>query len=236
MKRYEGFAFVRGRPGRYLFAACAFTVATCVALGLLLAPRSMAVNLLAGVASIALGVPVAIWIVDRYIRYLGRSRWSRVEELTHRAIAAHLCDATVEALIGTSALRDHRPMALILGGRNRPDARAPEGMATVAGMLRDAPNPSDNDVSDDVVRFYEENRWDLDELCDRLFSRVVEYSGEQDLIDALAALDVARRALHNSVVAQKTIAVGGIVSNLADFVDASADVYRTLLSHWKAEA
>lgn len=88
----------------------------------------MGVNLLAGLACTALGVLVAIWVVDRYVRHVARLRWSRVDTLTYRAIAAHLCDAMAQILVDTPVLRDLRPMTSILEGRDKPDTRTIEGL------------------------------------------------------------------------------------------------------------
>ena len=131
-----------------------------------------------------------------------------------------------------TVLRDHRPMTAILSGRGNPDPQTIEGLATLASMLRAVPDPSSNEVSDEVVAFYEENKWDLDQLCDSLLPRVIEYSDEQDLIEAMTEFDGARRALHNAVLAHKKITIGGIIVKLAELVDASANVYRSLLNHW----
>ncbi len=193
----------------------------------------MTVNLLAGVACTVAGILAAIWVVELYMRHAARARWSRVSVLTYRAIAAHLCDLMVEALTSMTVLRDHRPMTAILSGRESPDPQTIEGLVTLASMLRAVPDPWSNDVSGEVVAFYEKNKWDLDQLCDGLLPRVIEYSDEQDLIDALTEFDGARRALHNAVLAHKKITIGGIISSLAGLVDASANVYRSLLNHWR---
>jgi len=196
----------------------------------------MTMNLLAGFACAGLGVLVAIWVVDRYIRNTARMRWSRVDVLTYRAIAAHLCDAMVQLLIDTPVLRNLNPMTSIQEGRDRPDARTIEGLTALASMLRAVPNPGNNDLSDAAIAYYEGGRWDLDQLCDSLLPRVIEYSDEQDLIDALIEFDSVRRALHTSIIAHKLVVTGGVFVHLAELVDASSNVYRSLLNHWRLPA
>jgi hypothetical protein len=225
-------AFTQIPTGRYVFTASFLVFAACVIAGFSLDPKSMGVNLLAGVGCMALGVPVAIWVVDRYVKHVTRARWSRVDNLTYRAIAAHLCDAMTAVFVGLK-LKDCRPVTPILEGRDEPDFRAIEGLAALASILRAVPDPGSNDLSDKAVVYYEENRWDLDQLCDSLLTRVVEYSDEQDLIDALIELDLVRRALHTSIIAHKQVVTGGVFVHVAELVDAGASVYRALLNHWK---
>jgi hypothetical protein len=120
--------FIRGRTGWYIVAACIPVLVGCLIAGFSLDAKSMGVNLLAGLACTALGVLVAIWVVDRYVRHVARLRWSRVDTLTYRAIAAHLCDAMAQILVDTPVLRDLRPMTSILEGRDKPDTRTIEGL------------------------------------------------------------------------------------------------------------
>src|SRR6266849_116039 len=141
-----------------LVLACAFVAVVCLAAGLLIDPKSMGVNLLAGLVCTALGIPVAIWIVDRYLKRIARSRWSRVGTLTHRALAAHLCDSAVEILIGMDVLSDHRPMTPILEGRDRPGAQTIEGLEALARLLRAVPNAGNNDRSDASIECYKASK------------------------------------------------------------------------------
>lgn len=219
--------------GLWLALGCVVVAAICLAIGLRLDTKSMSVNLLAGLVCIALGIPVAIWIVDLYLKHIARRRWSRVDTLTHRAIAAHLCDSAVEILIGMDVVSDHRPMMPILEGRDRPAAQTIEGLGALTNLLRAVPNPENNDLSDAAIGCYKASKWDLDQLCDSLLPRVIEYSDEQDLIDALIELDTVRRALHNSVISHQLILTGGVFHRLPELVDASAHVYGALLNHWK---
>jgi hypothetical protein len=204
-----------------------------LAAGLQIDPKSMGVNLLAGLVCTALGIPIAIWIIDRYLKHIAHLRWSRVGTLTHLAIAAHLCDSAVEILIGVDALNDLRPMAPIQEGRDKPDAQTIEGLGALASLLRAVPNPGNNDRSDAAIECYKASKWDLDQLCDSLLPRLIEYSDEQDLIDALIELDSVRKALHNSMIAHQQIVTGGVFHHLPELVDASAQVYGALLNHWK---
>ena len=106
-------------------------------------------------------------------------------------------------------------------------------LAALASLLRAVPHPGNNDLSDAAITYYENNKWDLDQLCDSLLSRVIEYSDEQDLIDALIGLDGVRRALHTSIIAHKQVLTGGVFVHLAELVDAGGNVYRSLLDHWR---
>jgi hypothetical protein len=139
-----------------------------------------------------------------------------------------------QVLVGVTVLCDLRPMQSILEGRDKPSAETIEGLAALATMLRAVPNPGNNDLSDVASTYYEDNKWDLDQLCDNLLSRVIEYSDQQDLIDALIELDGVRRALYTSIIAHKQVLTGGVFVHMAGLVDASANVYRSLLNHWRS--
>ena len=224
--------FTQVSDGKCVFTACFLVLVACLVSGLFLDPKSMGVNLPAGIGCMALGVPVAIWIVDRYLRHIARTRWLRVDNSTYRAIAAHICDSIAQVFVGLE-LNDCRPMAPILTGRDQPDSHTIEGLTALTSILREVPDPGSNDLSDKAMVYYEENKWDLDQLCESLLARVVEYSDEQDLIDALIELDLVRRAFHTSIVAHKQAVTGGVFVHVPDLVDASAGVYRALLNHWK---
>jgi len=233
MKLTLRIAFIRDRAGLSIVAACILILFFCLIAGFRVDAKAMSVNLLAGVACTSLGVFVAIWVVDQYVRYVSRLRWSRVESLTCSTIAAHICDAMVEVVIGTSFLHDQRPMDSILKGRDKPHVKVVEGLTDLASMLSTKADSWSNDTSDSVVDVYEMIKWDLDQLCEDILPRVIEYSGEQDLIDKLIELDRARRALRNATVVHKKISIGGIVSSLVEVVDACANLYQSLLRHWK---
>jgi len=226
-------AFLGNDAGQRLVLGCALVAVVCLVAGLLLDSKSMGVNLLAGIVCTALGIPIAIWVIDRYLKHVGRRRWSRVDTLTYRAIAAHLCDSAVEILIGMDVLMDLRPMAPIQEGRDKPDPQTVEGLGALAKLLRAVPNPGNNDLSDTAIECYKASKWDLDQLCDSLLPRVIEYSDEQDLIDSLIELDAVRRTLHNSMIGHQRAVTGGVFCHLPELVDASAQAYGALLNHWK---
>ncbi len=155
--------------------------------------------------------------------------------LTYRAIAAHLCDAMAQILVDL-ALNDCRPMTSILEGRDVPDLRTVEGLSSLSSLLRATPNPGSNDLSDKAAEYYEHNEWDLGQLCGDLLVRLIQ-SGrphEEDLVEALVALDLVRRSVQTSIIAHRQVVTGGVFANLPDLVDAGADVYRSLARHWKA--
>ena len=224
--------FIHGKTGRYVLGVCLCVLAACLLGGFLLDARSMGVNLLAGVACTALGIPIAIWVVDRYLKHVARIRWARVDTLTYRAIAAHLCDSLAQLWVDTPALSKAGPIFSILEGRDKPEQKAVGGMLELARLLRAMPGQGNNDLSDDAIKFYRKNRWDLEQLCESLLARVIEYSDEQDLINALTELDNTRRALHTSVIAHEQAVTGGVFVHLAELADTGANVYRSLLNHW----
>jgi hypothetical protein len=224
--------FTRDRSGQVVVAVSGLVFVGCLIAGFRLDRKSMTINLLAGLACTGLGVLVAVWVVDRYIRHAARLRWAKVDVLTYRAIAAHVCDAMVQLLIDTTVLKDMRPLPSIQAGRDEPDAKTIEGLSELASLLRAVPNPGSNDLSDAAITFYENSKWDLDQVCDSLLPRLIEYSDAHDLINSLIEFDAERRALHTSIIAHQQAVTGGVFVHLPTLVDASANVYRILLKHW----
>jgi hypothetical protein len=218
--------------GLTLALGCFVIVLVCLAVGLRLDAKSVIVNLTAGLVCTVVSIPIAIWIIDRYLKYTARRQWSRVDTLTYRATATHLCDSAVEILIGMDVLDDLRPMENIQAGRDKPDPKAIEGVSALSNLLRAVPNPANNDIYDKAIECYKACKWDLDQLCDSLLPRIIEYSDEQDLIDSLILLDGFRRTLHHSMIGNELAGTGGVFYHLPELVAAVAQVYGTLLSHW----
>lgn len=70
--------------GLTLALGCFVIVIVCLVVGLRLDAKSMIVNLTAGFVCTVVSIPVAIWIIDRYLKQTARRRWSKVDILTYR--------------------------------------------------------------------------------------------------------------------------------------------------------
>ena len=186
-----------------------FLAAICVVVGLSIDAQSMKVNLLAGFACTGVGVPVAIWIVDRYLKNVDRARWLRVDVLTYRAIAAHLCDAMVQLIIDTPALRNTGPMSLIQEGRDRPDTARSKGcpnwqprcvQCQIKGTTISPMPPLNTTTTTNGTSI------NCAIACCR-----VSFNTQMSQTESIHSsdLDGVRRTLHNAIIGHKLVVTGG---------------------------
>jgi hypothetical protein len=73
-------------------------------------------NLLAELTGIVISVVIAFLLVDPFISYQREKQWKKVRQMTYRALAAHLCDLTLDA-VGMLTVR-HYLMGEISKGRD----------------------------------------------------------------------------------------------------------------------
>ena len=91
---------------------------------------------------------------------------------------------------------------------------------------------TDNTFSDIAVDFYEEIRWNLDQVGDILIPRVIESTTDQDVINYLIEFDRARIKLHTATYVHNRIAIGGIFPDVVNLLIQAHAVYNTLIKIW----
>lgn len=190
-------------------------------------------NLFAGFIDIGLGTFIGVFLVNRLVKRDRQEKWSRSRNYILGAIAAHLSDFSVEALI-SMPINDLRPMTAIIDGRNSPNPATVTAIRKVANFLRDInKSPSvDRSLSDYVFDLYDSVKWDLDQIQTVLTPWIIQSEADPEIIDAMMIFDKARRQLHNAIISDKLISTGAAYPTLIEFIDAGADLYNTLSKHW----
>jgi hypothetical protein len=211
----------------------AVVIVTCVS-GFLIDARGFLGNILAGIAGIFASIIIALLFVENYSKYLRQGQWARVRNLTYQAIAAHLCDLTTDIFM-YFPVRDHRHMTTIIDGRNHPNPATFDAMASLISQLRslsssETPEKSTSDIS---VEFYEEVKWDFDQIRDVLTPRVVQSSDDQQLIDALMRLDQTRRNLHNAIIMHKRAVTHSVFPHIIAVIEQVRLTYGLLYEQWE---
>lgn len=205
------------------------------AAGAFLDAKAFLVNLLVAAISIVVSVAVALSLVDRYVRRQKSEQWAKVRETTYHAIIAHLADLTSQMFI-YFPVKDHRPMSAILEGRSSPSASAPAGMDELATALEGLPNSigGDKSTSDLAVEWYEAVKWDLDQIREVLTPRVMQFSTDQEPVDALIQFDEADRDLENAIIAHKQVVTHSVFRHVTELLRRAKVLYDVVTDHWGA--
>jgi hypothetical protein len=180
-----------------------------------------------------LGTLIGIFLVDTIVRQDRQERWSKSRNYVLGAIAAHLSDFSVEALI-SMPIKDHRLMTTIIDGRNTPNPATVTAIRKIASLLRDVNENSSSDRSlfDYVFDLYESVKWDLDQIQTVLTPWILQSEADQRIIDSMMIFDEARRQLHNAIIVDKLISTGAAYPTLIEFIDVVANLYDILSEHW----
>ena len=191
-------------------------------------------NLLAELAGTGFGILVAVFLVDRIIREDRRAQWSKARNYVLGGIAAHLSDSMTDVLIYMPLL-NHGPMTGITSGRDRPEQTFIPALEAMVQELRSVERnpPSDKQLSDYVIEWYENARWDLDQIQSVLTPMVLQSDPEKKLIDALLAFDKSRRALHNAIINHKLIVTDVAYPALIDLVLEASNLYDVIVDYWR---
>jgi hypothetical protein len=195
--------------------------------------RDFVVNLLAGVVCIFIGFIIGKIILDRYAEGQRAHQWHKVRSLTLMSLANHLYDIAQEAGIycgihfpqGENSFSPEQ-------GRDYPNlavANALLALCTKMKSLPGADDTGDNKWSDIAVEFYQEIRWNLDQVSNILLPRVVQSANQQEVIDSIAEFDRARLKLHNAAFVHKRIIIGGIFPDMINLIKRAHDLYSVLV-------
>lgn len=223
--------WLSGRVG-YLFAVAMLGVMAATAwVGVRLDLNGFGVNVLASVFSIALGLLIGYLLVDRFADYVAERQWARTRLYTLQAIAAHLCDMASVVFTHFSADSGLK----ILEGRNCPNPATPSDFGGLVTELRGLPLSvsREKSTSDVAVEFYNEVRWDLDQIQTVLTPRVVQSSRNQALFDVLVEFDDARRNLHNAIIAHKLVVTHSVMPDVVHLMDVSGRLYGVVAEEWR---
>jgi hypothetical protein len=213
--------------GKKLTIISVILVSISLIAGLWLDWKGFVVNLFAGIVGVFVSFIIGIMIFSRYMESQRKQQWEKVRFLTYTSISNHLYDIMGEA--GIHYGTHFSPMTD--GGRDHPDSLVAEAMGKLCSKLQSLPgaNSSDNTFSDIAVNFYQDIRWDLDQLCDVLLPRVIQGISDQKVINALVGFDRARQNLRNAVVVHQQISIGGIFNDVIVLLKQAQFVYSILI-------
>jgi hypothetical protein len=192
-------------------------------------------NLLAELAGLTLAFVIGLLVFDRLAERRRAGQWARVRILTIRGIAGRLAGAFTTAFIHLHTELD--TMIAIQGGADKPSSEALAGyrdlaseMAARTDTVRGRPDKSTSDL---VIDFYEAAQWDLDQIQLVLYPRVIESSADQQLIDALADFDEARRNLHDRIIGHKLSYTHAPLPACVKLFQSGERLYRALCGAWE---
>lgn len=225
--------FGRNLFGVFIIATSTFVFLLVIVFGFLIDGHRFLISLLTVLASLSGSIVAALVILNKYAEHRKRQQWARVRRVTFEAIAGHLCDLASQVFIYLP-VSDHRPMTPIIEGRDHPNPSTPQAMSALIMQLRQLPNSvsKEKSTSDLSVEFYEEVKWDLDQIRDVLTPRVMMTSDDQPFIDALVDFDSARRRLHNAIIAHKQVVTHGVFPDLIGLLEQSRSLYDVLCVRW----
>lgn len=201
-------------------------------------------NLLAEVVGNAVSILVGLLIVDWFLEYRKKQQWTRVRDFTLRAITAHLYETAVALFLHFPGF-DYNVIAPINeGNRDTPNSTTLAGFEKLSKELPNLPDlfvespqrRPDKSISDYAVDFYEDVKWDLDQIQAVLTPRVMlgPTADAQALVDALVEFDNARRNLHHSIIGHKLVLTGGVFEKACLLMESAERVYRAVYELWQA--
>lgn len=203
-------------------------------LGFCVDSKGFLINILSGTVELLAGIIVGVFIVDKYTAYFQKIQWSKVRLLTYGSLSAHLCDIAVEMLM-VFPIKDNRPMGPISDGRQKPNVNTLTALNDLANQLRSLSDGQDKyniSTSNLAIHLYEAIKWDLDQIQDILIPRIVQSSGDLELIDNLVRFDNVRQSLHNAVLAHKKNSFGGAFPKVIELLDISCILYGAIYKKW----
>lgn len=210
-------------------------------------PSGDAANLWAELGGVTVSFVVAVVIVEWYLKQLRQRRWERVRSLTYRALAAHLSEIGTHTQLafgiglGQTKSQHDKDISRHLGdGRDKPHPPMAAALRSMAQFIRSHKDPdyprSSGHFSVWLQNFRERARWDLNQIRDVLFPRIVDSAADQDLIDRMAELDERRRNLEHQWAVHEDVMAGDIQSAMAGLLEASADLYDAVCERWEGES
>ena len=212
--------------GRKLAVITIVIVLLSLIVGFSLDWKGFTVNLLAGVVGVFISFFIGIKILNKFLDAQRVQQWEKVRFLTYTAISNHLYD-----IIGEVAIYYEVPFSpKVEGGRDEPNSFVAATILELCSSLQNLPgaNSSDNTLSDIAVELYKNIQWDLDQLTNVILPRVIQATNDQEVIDALVGFDRAKQSLHNAVIVQKKISIGGIFQEVIVLVKQAQVAYSVL--------
>jgi len=228
----------------------ALFIVSCIILGIIASLIGSSIdakaywgNLSAEITSIAISVLIAFLIISRFTRYQREKQWKRVRRMTYQAITAHLCDI-LNDLFACFPLYDFAIRARIMDGRNYPTVECVDAMTDLIAQLQKFSCSYDGEehLSDLATKYYNEIRWDVDQMRNVITPRVIQSSDDQELIDALVEFDSVVRELYSAIKAHRQVADGRVFlagdiafPEIIRLIEKARTIYRIIARRWATE-
>lgn len=189
-------------------------------------------NMLSELAGDAISILVGLFLVDRIGDYRRELQWHKVRVLTLGAIATHLCNMAAHLHRNFPGLE--APYETIQSGQHNPDRAALAGFIGLVNNLQKMKNAKESqDAENGATRFFEAARWDLNQIQSVLTPRVLQFSGDQELVDLLIEFDDAYRQLHNAISFRLPEDDGAVFAGVYLLIRVSVKLYQGLCESWE---
>lgn len=164
-------------------------------------------NVAFALTTIGFNILITVFLIARLNSIQRERQWANERNATLEAILARLCDV-VGGIFSTVPLTTYfpilrNPALLKLLECNKLDASTSEAFKQFAEQLNKGGGVDPQLFSNAVISIYGAIRWDLDQIQMVLIPRVIAYSSDQKLIDALIKFDEKHRELYKDVRFQK---------------------------------
>ncbi len=210
-------------------------ILTCVS-GFAIDAKGFLVNLIAGLCGIFLSILLALFIVDKYMKYQKEQEWTKVNKITLNAIAIHLCEIVGSLSFHFTYMNDNLTLPFFTG-RNLPNEKTLLAFNPLLQALENLTLPIEiarhKSTSDIAVEYYEAMSWDMDQIQNVLTPRVMQNSTDQPLIDALIIFDNARRTLHHAIIVHRQVVTHGVFENVRPLIQSAEKVYQLIYENYR---
>ncbi len=197
--------------------------------GFLLNVRDYAINILAEMAGLFIGVIVAVVLVDRLTENQRRKRWARVRELTHRTISHHLVNIMLE-LFNHFPLTNHRITATLLTSRDHLEPKMIEALNNIINQIKDLLT-ANKITNQSAFDYYHAIKWDVNQIRFDLIPRVMQSSDNQNLIDTLVEFDDTIQDIQTALIMQNQISDSDIRSHIVPLLETIQNIYKCLIEN-----
>ncbi len=192
--------------------------------GFLFSTKDYAINILAELAGLFIGIIIVILLVDRLTEHQRRKRWAQVSESTHRTIGHHLNNIVLE-LFNHFSLCDHYAIAAIIKNRDQSSIQMVNALNNIIAQIKDL--LQENKISNlSATDYYNAIKWDVNQIRFDLIPRVMQSSDNQNLIDALVEFDDTMQDIQTAVVMQKQFKDTNILYHIIPLIETIQNIYK----------
>lgn len=225
--------YLRDRFARIALTIILSVVVVCLVVGATVDFKGFIDGTLTAIAFSGITILLGLFFVDRLIEHRREEQWAKVRLITYRGLGAHLCDVVAQVFVVFALENAADAMGQMLEGRDKPRKEALQGFAKMAEAARTAKEPMHGPTLSDQTRgFYDQVKWELEQIQTILTPRLLQSATDKKLIEALMQLDHANRALYSAILAHEQAGTQTAYHFVPEFVTAAERLYGVLLPHW----